>query len=357
VLAERLRASVPEAIAYLRREGVRPVVISGDNPATVRAIAADSGIPVGPEALDGRDLPDDPAALREAVLEAGVVGRTPPEAKRRIVEALSAGGERVAMMGDGVNDVPALKASRVAIAPGSAADMARTVADLVLVRGGFESVPPMIAEGRTVLRNLQRVAKLFVTKSVLAAFLILTVGLSPTSYPFLPRHLTLVSALTIGIPAFVLALAPSSGEWRSDRFLRDVAQFAVPAGIAAGLGVVSSFLIALQVVDAPLVEARTAAVTALILIGLYLVVVLEGEGATPRRLRWVGLLCGLMLLAYALVLAIPSLREFFDIVRLGPMTFVAAVVGAALSVLGLWVTHERFAPPSRRLRELAGRLG
>ncbi len=357
VIAERLRAAVPEAIAFLRGEGVRPVVISGDDPATVRAIARDSGIPVGDIPLDGRHLPEGAYELRAAVMEAGVVGRTPPQEKRRIVEALGQDGHSVAMMGDGVNDVPALKAARVSITPASAADMARTVADLVLVRGGFESIPPMIGEGRTVLRNLQRVAKLFVAKSVLAAFLILTIGLSPTTYPFLPRHLTLASALTIGIPAFVLALAPSEGPWRSDRFMRDVARFAVPAGVAAGLGVVAGFLIALNVLETSLTEARTVAVTTLILIGLYFVLILEGQGASARRLRWVSLLCGLMLVAYAMALSWAPASEFFEVDRPNPFAFTAALLGAALAIGGLWITDDRFAPPSARLRALAARLG
>ncbi|MFN8121807.1 MAG: HAD-IC family P-type ATPase [Thermoleophilia bacterium] len=357
VIAERLRAAVPEAIAFLQREGVRPVVISGDDPATVRAIARDSGIPVGDAALDGRDLPQGAYELRAAVMEAGVVGRTPPEEKRRIVEALGHDGHAVAMMGDGVNDVPALKAARVSLTPASAADMARTVADLVLVRGGFESVPPMIGEGRTVLRNLQRVAKLFVAKSVIAAFLILTIGLSPTTYPFLPRHLTLASALTIGIPAFVLALAPSSGPWRSARFLRDVARFAVPAGVAAGLGVVAGFLIALNVLETGLEEARTVAVTTLILIGLYFVLILEGQDGSLRRVRWVSLLCGAMLVGYAVALSWSPAASFFQLDRPDPFAFIAALLGAGLSIAGLWITDDRFAPPSPRLRALAARLG
>ncbi|MCB0872460.1 MAG: HAD-IC family P-type ATPase [Thermoleophilia bacterium] len=355
VLAEQLRPAVVESVAFLRAENVRPVVISGDNPATVRAIAADAGIEVGQTPLDGRELPTSDYELTAAVLEAGVVGRTPPDEKRRIVEALTRGGRNVAMMGDGVNDVPALKASRVSLAPGSAADMARTVADVVLVRGGFESVPPMIAEGRTVLRNLQRVAKLFVAKSVLAAFLILTIGLSPTAYPFLPRHLTLASALTIGIPAMILALTPSDGPWRSERFLRDLSRFAVPAGVATGLGVVAAFLISLNVIGLDVAEARTVATTALILIGLYLVIIIESQGS-PVRVRWVVLMCGLLLVSYAVALGTPMFASFFELEQPNLAGFIAAVIGTLLATGGLWLTDHRFAPPSRRLQALADRI-
>ena len=128
-----------------------------------------------------------------------------------MVAALRDQGRYVAMLGDGVNDVPALKEARLAIAQGSGAQMAKSVADLVLVRGDFSAVPGMVAEGRQILRNLQRVAKLYVSKSAFAAFLILTVGTTATAYPLIPRHFSLAASLTIGIPSFLLALAPSSG--------------------------------------------------------------------------------------------------------------------------------------------------
>ncbi len=160
------------------------------------------------------------------------------------------------MVGDGVNDVPALKAARLAIAQGTGTQMARTVADVVLVRGEFAAVPAMVAEGRKILRNVQRVAKLFVTKSAFAAFLVLSIGLTPTAYPLLPRHLTLAASLTIGIPGFFLALAPSSGRYSSRGLRARARTFALPAGTAAGLGVLSSYLFALNVLD---VDARRGA--------------------------------------------------------------------------------------------------
>src|SRR5260221_998219 len=184
------------------------------------------------------------------------------------------------MVGEGVTDVPALKASRLAIAPGNGSQMARAVADLVLVRGDFASVPALVAEGRNVLRNLQRVAKLFVTKSAFAFFLVVSIGLTPQPYPLLPRHLTLAAGLTIGIPPFFLALGPSQGRFSSDRFLFDVARFAVPAGTAAGLGVLASFVFARNVGRLPLIEARTSPTPVLVLVGLYLILALE---ATSRR--------------------------------------------------------------------------
>ncbi len=336
VLAEQLRPETRATVEYFRAEGVSLHVLSGDAPETVAAIAADAGVPSAGPPLAGDALPDDPAALREALATASVVGRITPEGKRLVVEALRGGGRYVAMIGDGVNDVPALKAAQLAIAQGTGSDMARAVSDLVLVSGDFASVPPMVHEGRQVLRNLQRVAKLFVTKSVFAAFLILTVGLTPTSYPFLPRHLTLASSLTIGIPAFFLALAPSSGPWRPDRFLREVAGFAVPAGVAAGLGVVSAYLFSLNVLDFPLESARTVATSALVLIGLSLVYFLEAGGQRVRNAA-VLTLCALLLAAYIVVLLLPSTRSFFALALPTVGIVACSLGGAALAVGGLWL--------------------
>ena len=142
--------------------------------------------------------------------------------------------------------------------------MAKSVADLVLVRGDFSAVPGMVAEGRQILRNLQRVAKLYVTKSVFASFLILTVGTTATAYPLLPRHFSLAASLTIGIPSFLLALAPSSRPLETRRILQRLARFAVPAGAAAGIGVVASYQFALNALDLPLLEARTVATSVLV---------------------------------------------------------------------------------------------
>ena len=237
VLAERLRPDARETVEFFRAQGVELKVISGDRPETVAAIAADAGIPLDGPPLDGSELPDSAAGL----LHATVIGRISPEGKRRMIETLGAAGRYVAMVGDGINDVPALKASRLAIAQGSGAQIAKSVADLVLVRSEFGAVPALVGEGRKVLRNLQRVAKLFVTKSAFAVFLILSIGLTPTAYPLLPRHLTLAATLTIGVPAFFLALGPSTGRFESRGFLREIARFAVPAGTAAGLGVLASY--------------------------------------------------------------------------------------------------------------------
>jgi magnesium-transporting ATPase (P-type) len=321
VLAERLRPNAKQTVEFFQRQNVELRVLSGDRTETVRAIAAEVGIAVTPDT---------------------VLGRVTPERKREVVEELAREGRYVAMVGDGVNDVPALKAARLAIAQGTGTQMARAVADIVLVNGDFDAVPAMVDEGRKILRNLQRVAKLFVTKSAFASVLILSIGLTATPYPLLPRHLTLAASLTIGIPGFFLALAPSAGSFGSERFLRDVARFAVPAGTAAGLAVLSSYLFANNVLDLRLIEARTVATTALVGTGLYLIVALEN--GSRRRGVAVSALCAALAGTYVAVLALPFTREFFALAYPGPFGLAAALLACGGAVTGLLLTDERFQP-------------
>jgi cation-transporting ATPase E len=342
VIAERLRPETRSTLDFLRSEGVDVVVISGDRPETVSAIAREAGLAVDRPPVDGSRLPEDDAELARLVRGSVVIGRISPEGKRRVLETLRGQGRYAAMVGDGVNDVPALKAARLAIAQGSGAEMARSVADLVLVRGDFAAVPPMVSEGRKILRNLQRVTKLFVTKSAFAAFLILSVGLTPIAYPLLPRHLTLAAALTIGVPAFFLALVASPGPFVIRGFLREIARFAIPAGMAAGFGVLSSYLFALNVVNLPLVEARTIATTVLVVVGLYLILALEATGGV--RSAAVTALCASLAALYLVVLVVPGIRGFFD---LSPPSFgmlLISALGSALAIGGLAAIDDRFIP-------------
>jgi cation-transporting P-type ATPase E len=285
LLAERLRPSAADTVAFFTAQGVALKVLSGDAPATVGAIARDAGIPGSASALDGEALPSDSAALRDAVLSAPAVGRISPEGKRAVVDALADAGRYVAMIGDGVNDVPALKEARLAIAQGSGTQMARSVADLVLVRDDFAVVPGMVAEGRQILRNIQRVARLFITKAVFTAVVGLAVAIPTGTFPLLPRQFTIASTVTIGIPAFLLALAPSSGPWRPDRFLESVARFAIPAGLAIGIGIVTGYVVARYGFDLSLTRSRTVATGIVVVCGLAVVMRLETEGGR-RRLTW-----------------------------------------------------------------------
>jgi magnesium-transporting ATPase (P-type) len=333
VLAERLRPNAAETVAFFVAEQVDLKVLSGDAPQTAGAIAHDAGVPGSAAALDGEALPSQPAALRDAVLSAPAVGRISPEGKRAVVDALADAGRFVAMVGDGVNDVPALKQARLAIAQGSGAQMARSVADLVLVRDDFAVVPGMVAEGRQILRNIQRVAQLFVTKSVFAAVAALAVAIPTATFPLLPRQFTIASTVTIGIPAFVLALAPSTGPWRPERFLRSVASFAIPAGLAIGIGIAAGFLIARYGFDLGLTRSRTVATGIAVVCGLAVVMRLENQPG-KRRLA-VGALCAAMALLFLLALAIPLLRDFYELTPPTAQAALAWGIGVTLGIGGM----------------------
>ena len=330
VLAERLRANARETVEFFAAEQVELKVVSGDAPATVGAIARDAGVPGSAPALDGEALPNDPAALREAAMAAPAVGRITPEGKRALVAALADGGRYVAMVGDGVNDVPALKEARLAIAQGSGTQMARSVADLVLVRDDFGVVPGMVSEGRQILRNIQRVARLFITKTVFTATVGLAIAIPTGAFPLLPRQFTIASTVTIGIPAFLLALAPSSGPWRPDRFLESVARFAIPAGLAIGVGIIAGYLLARYGFNLGLVRSRTVATGIVVVCGLAVVMRLEDEGGR-RRLVVAGL-CALMALLFALALLVPFLRDFYELSTPTGDAVAAWAIGTALGV-------------------------
>jgi cation-transporting P-type ATPase E len=330
VLAEELRASAAETIAFFAREGVALKVLSGDNPATVGAIARDLGIEATGPALDGRHLPEDDAELLEAVKAAPAIGRISPEGKERVVRVLGEGGEYVGMLGDGVNDVPALKQARLAIAQGSGTQMARSVSDLVLVSGEFGEVPPMVGEGRQILRNIQRVARLFVSKAVFTAFLVLVIAIPSGVFPMLPRQFTLTSTFTIGIPAFLLALAPSSGPWRPEGFLRAIARFSIPAGLATGLGILVTYLLARHAFDVDLTQARSATAATVVVSGLAIVFALEDQPGTRRLI--VGALCATMALLFFGACAIPVAREFFEIASPTGGMVGAWLIGSAVAI-------------------------
>jgi magnesium-transporting ATPase (P-type) len=306
-------------------------VLSGDNPATVGAIARDAGVPAESDALDGTALPTADPDLLAAVRAAPAIGRIAPDDKARVVHALAEAGEYVGMLGDGVNDVPALKQARLAIAQGSGTQMARSVSDLVLVSGEFGEVPRMVHEGRQILRNIQRVARLFVTKALFTAFLLIAIALPTGVFPLLPRQFTLTSTLTIGVPAFFLALAPSSGPWRPEGFLRAIARFSIPAGLATGLGIVAAYGTARAGFDVSLHEARTVTAATVVTAGLAVVMALEDEPG--RRRLAVGGLCAAMALGFVLVCAIPAGRDFFDLATPTGAMAAAWAIGSAIALV------------------------
>jgi P-type E1-E2 ATPase len=335
LLAEAMRPDAADTVAYLTREGVRTRVISGDDPATVRAVALAAGVPGAERAMAGADLPPDGPGLEAIARDVAVFGRIAPEQKRDLIRAMTRSGRYVAMTGDGVNDVLALKEARLGIAMGNGSQMAKGVADIVLLSNAFATVPRAIEEGRRIIRNTHRVAKLFVAKTVYSAIILATLGLSPIAYPFLPRHVTVASTLTIGVPALFLALAPSEGPVRREGFLRSLIAFVVPAGAVSALTIIAGYLLVRGPLDAGVVEGRTAAV--LLTTGMGLAIVVEVErGIERRRVRsWVWAMVGGFAAVLAGGLQVPWLREFFaaEIPSADVWALVAACLAAGVALM------------------------
>ena len=283
ILREGIRSAAADTVAYFARQGVGMKIISGDHPATVGAIAAAVGVPGAEEhpALDARQLPTDQQELGGLLEHVAVIGRITPDQKQAVITALQARGHVVAMTGDGVNDVLALKHADLGVAMGSGTDATRAVAPVVLLDDDFSALPGVVSEGRRVIANIERVANLFVTKTVYALVLALVVASARLPYPFFPRHLTVVSSLAIGTPAFFLALAPNALRAHSG-FLRRVAWFTVPTGAVAAAATMSTYLVARHRSGITAPEVRTASMLTLLGVSLWVLVVLA-RPFTPLR--------------------------------------------------------------------------
>jgi cation-transporting ATPase E len=306
-LEDEIRPDAPEILAYFAEQDVQLKVISGDNPETVAAIAERAGLRVAGRPIDARDLPDEIDELAALLDEHTVFGRVKPQQKQAMVRALQSRQHVVAMTGDGVNDVLALKDADLGISMGSGSEATKAVADLVLTDNAFSSLPVVVNEGRKVINNVERVSNLFVTKAAYAVLLTFAVGLMGEPFPFLPRHLTLIGTFSIGIPGFFLALAPEVDLVRPG-FLRRVLWFSVPAGIVAGAATLGAYEAALEISELELAEARTLATLTLLAIGLVVLAV------TSRPLRsWKLALVAGMGLGYAVVMVVPFLRDYFEL--------------------------------------------
>jgi len=341
VLEETLRPDAAETIAFMREEEVDLKLISGDARATVTAVAYGVGVPRGAGVIEGPDLPEDPDELAEAALANTIFCRIKPEQKKALVAALVGAGRYVAMIGDGVNDVPALKQARMAVAMGSGTQVTKGVADVVLLKDQFSRLPEAVGAGRRIARNIHRLGRLYLTKTVYAATLILLVAVPGFAFPFLPRHLTLAAMLTIGIPSFVLALAPSDGPLYRGRLLRALAAFAVPAGVSIAIASILSFFFVDTVAGGSLEAGRTAATTTLIILGLAFILLLErgpGREHIAIQSNMLAMVVGLAGL-YAGILAVGPLRDFFEMELLASgqwfLSFLAAAIGLTVASL-IW---------------------
>jgi cation-transporting P-type ATPase E len=334
-LEEQLRPDAAETIEFLRRQGVDLKLISGDARQTVTAVAHGVGVPSDAGVIEGPELPDDEDGLAEAAERNTIFCRITPDQKKALVGALADRGRFTAMIGDGVNDVPALKRARLAVAMGSGSQITKGIADIVLMRDQFSMLPRAVAEGRRIARNIHRLARLYATKTVYAGVLILFTAIFGGAFPFLPRQLTVAAALTIGIPSFVLALAPSEGPLYRGRLLRALAAFAVPAGTGIAVGSLLCFFMVDQIFAGSLAEGRTAATTTLIVLGLCFILLLErGPGREHITIQsyMLAMVAGLGAL-YALVLAAAPVREFFDLELLSAGQWFLSLLSTAVGLV------------------------
>lgn len=340
-IEERIRPDAAATLAYFREQGVTLKVISGDSPSTVASVARRAGLEVLGEPVDAAKLPTGKAELADFMELHTVFGRVRPEQKRDMVVALQSRGHVVAMTGDGVNDVLALKAADMGIAMGGGAPAARAVAELVLLDGRFATLPAVLVEGRRVMANVERVANLFVAKTVYAALLALGAGLFAMDYPLLPRHFTLIDALTIGIPGFFLALAPGAPRYRPGLLPR-VLRFTLVCGAVMTAATAFSYTWALRVADVS--EARTVAVLTLTLVGLGVLTELSRPLTTGRVALIIAMLAGI-----ATVMVSPQVREFFALpISPGGSSWVVGIaVGASIIAIDAGLRLAGWRPASR----------
>lgn len=366
VLEQKVRPEARDTLAFFAAQNVAVKVISGDNATSVGAVTGSLGVDTG-DVVDARTLPEDDQEFADRVQSAGVFGRVTPQQKRQMVAALQSRGHNVAMTGDGVNDVLAIKDSDLGVAMGSGAAATRSVAQLVLLDDSFATLPHVVAEGRRVIGNIERVANFFLTKTMYSIILALLVALWGLQFPFMPIHISFVGWFTIGIPASILALAPNAERARPG-FLQRVMSFSIPSGVVVAVTTFVSYLLIMPPAGSdPSLgrQASTAALLTLMIGGAWVMI------ATARPYEWWKLLMiALCALAAYLVIfwlpyqvsgwvqAWPFLKRFdpqLDPGNLAMMT-TAAWVGLVAVVLveAIWWVSGRL---TGERRHLFGSLG
>jgi len=341
LLEDTVRPDAEEILRFFRDQGVTLKVISGDNAATVGAVAGRAGVPNADQVIDARTITDTGPALRDALSTKAVFGRVTPHQKQAMVTELQKQGHTVAMTGDGVNDVLALKNADMGIAMGAGSEASRSVAQLVLLDNKFATLPQVLAEGRKVINNIERVANLFVVKATYAVILTAVIGLLGVSFPFLPRHLTLIGTFSIGLPGLLLALAPNQNLVRPG-FIKRVMQFSFPAGTVAAVATLIVYEMARRDAATTLQEARTIAT--LTLLGLGLVVL----AVTSRPLRlWKMALVASMAALYVLVMNLGVTKDYFELVD--PPSWLWGPASTAVGIGGLMIVAIPFVIPGLRM--------
>ncbi|UFS99433.1 cation-translocating P-type ATPase [Nocardia huaxiensis] len=349
ILEQKVRPDAKGTLEYFASQGVSTKVISGDNAVSVGAVATSLGMAGGDHPVDARTLPTDQNELADVLDHDTVFGRVRPDQKRAMVGALQSRGHTVAMTGDGVNDVLALKDADIGVAMGSGSPATRAVAQIVLLDNKFATLPYVVGEGRRVIGNIERVSNLFLTKTVYSVVLAFLIGIAGVGsqifhyeaigYPFLPRHVTIAAWFTIGIPAFILSLAPNNERARSG-FVGRVMRLAIPSGLVIGVMTFISYLFAYEGPDASQTEKVQAGTTALITLLIIAVWVLAIV-ARPWN-WWKILLVSGSVAGYLILFSLPFTREFFKLdpsnVALTTTAFILGGIGIVLVEVAWWVS-------------------
>ena len=357
VLEQRVRPDARDTLDYFASQNVSIKVISGDNAVSVGAVAGSLGLEG--ETMDARQLPDQADNLADMLEEYTTFGRVRPDQKRAMVHALQSRGHTVAMTGDGVNDVLALKDADIGVAMGSGSSASRSVAQIVLLDNKFATLPYVVGEGRRVIGNIERVSNLFLTKTVYSVLLATLVGLAglaskifgsdPLLFPFQPIHVTIAAWFTIGIPAFILSLAPNN-ERAHPGFVRRVMTSALPSGLVVGIATFSSYLAAYQGREASetqQTQASTAALITLLVTAVWVLAVV----ARPYQ-WWRVALVSVSGLAYVVIFSIPAAQKTF---MLDPSNMVITLMALGVGLVGaatieaIWWVQGRILGEPRRL--------
>lgn len=357
VLEQRVRPDARGTLDYFAAQDVSIKVISGDNAVSVSAVAGSLGL--HGECMDARNLPDATGELAETLESHTTFGRVRPDQKRAMVHALQSRGHTVAMTGDGVNDVLALKDADIGVAMGAGSPASRAVAQIVLLDNKFATLPYVVGEGRRVIGNIERVSNLFLTKTVYSVLLAVLVGLAglwselfgtdPLLFPFQPIHVTIAAWFTIGIPAFILSLAPNNERARPG-FVRRVMTAALPSGLVVGTATFVSYLVAYQgraASETEQIQASTAALITLLVTAIWVLAVV----ARPYEWWRIGLVA-VSALAYLAIFSLPAAQRLFI---LDPTNAKVTSIALGIGVLGavlieaLWWAQGRVLGERRRL--------
>lgn len=325
-----IRENANETIGYFNKESVNLKIISGDNPVTVSAIAKKVGVKNADKYIDARELPEDEEELSKIVEEVSIFGRVSPHQKKSIVKALKKNKHTVAMTGDGVNDVLALKEADCGIAMASGSDATKAVAQLVLMKSDFAALPHVVVEGRRLINNLEKVSELFLSKTVYFIILSIIVAFLLVPFPIIPIQLTLVGSLSIGIPAFFLALSPNK-EIIKDNFLKRVLGYAIPNGVVIGISTLIMFSFGYRR-GLPLEECRTLALIIFSVLSLFVLI----KVSRPLNLYRIAVTFSMAIL-FVLTFMIPYTRKVFVIKLLEAKYVLPTVLVCILAIIGIIV--------------------